>query len=91
MLMNKNYTLSKSKLRKALFVFFASILLVGVPQMAVASPGMQCQESYESVNLSPTNPTPYQMFVEICWNGSQQGKTAQILLHGTTYDHNYWG
>jgi pimeloyl-ACP methyl ester carboxylesterase len=64
--------------------------LFGAAPPGAAAPGIQCQTMQVPVNLSSTDPTTYQLFAQVCWRGSQQGKTAQILVHGTTYDHNYW-
>jgi pimeloyl-ACP methyl ester carboxylesterase len=42
------------------------------------------------VTLSPSNHTVYHVAGQLCGNGSLVGKTAQLLIHGFSYDHRYW-
>ncbi|MBO0777878.1 MAG: alpha/beta fold hydrolase, partial [Ktedonobacteraceae bacterium] len=42
------------------------------------------------MTLSPIDPTVYRVATWLCAQGSLNGKTVQVLVHGSTYDHNYW-
>src|SRR5260370_6310766 len=49
-----------------------------------------CTQHTLAVTLSPTDPTVYHVVGFLCSQGSPQGKTLQFVVHGATYDHNYW-
>jgi pimeloyl-ACP methyl ester carboxylesterase len=42
------------------------------------------------VLLSELNPTPRNLVAWLCYQGTAQGRTIQLLVHGLTYDHTYW-
>jgi len=48
------------------------------------------QVSPVPVTLSPTDPTTYYVAGQLCAQGSLHGKSMQLLVHGLTYDHQYW-
>ena len=69
-----------------------NLIAIGASQTVSAS-GLTptCHEQTLSVPLSATDPTLYHIAGWLCWQGaSAQGKTVQLLIHGATYDHNYW-
>jgi pimeloyl-ACP methyl ester carboxylesterase len=51
---------------------------------------VRCQPVRLRVALAPGEPADQTMAAELCARGSIQHKTIQILIHGATYDHNYW-
>ncbi len=78
---------------KILFSLLVSFLVFSIaPNLALPAfaDTTQCQQQTISVTLSPLDSTQYQMVTWLCWEGNLQGKTLQIVIHGVTYDHNYW-
>ncbi len=76
-----------------LFAIAAVATLVGLtsalPSRAAAD-AAQCQQETLPVTLSALDPTVYHIAGKLCWQGSLAGKTMQLLIHGYTYDQNYW-
>ncbi len=68
--------------------------LIAVSPGALAAPaqasGTSCQQTTTPVTLSATDPTVYHVAGWLCANGSPAGKTVQLLVHGLSYDHQYW-
>jgi pimeloyl-ACP methyl ester carboxylesterase len=62
----------------------------GVLAAPAQASGTSCQQTKTPVTLSATDPTIYQVAGWLCANGSPAGKTLQLLVHGLTYDHQYW-
>jgi len=56
----------------------------------VAADAAQCQQVSIPVTLSSLDPTAYHIAGKLCWQGTLAGKTMQLLVHGYTYDQNYW-
>ncbi len=61
-----------------------------MPQLAFADADPTCTSYTLPVTLSANDPTIYHVFGQLCSQGSLDGKTVQFLIHGFTYDHNYW-
>lgn len=87
------------KMRKAgikrLLPLFSSIFIVALffsasPGQVHADSNVNCAQQTVSVTLSPLNPTVYHVVTWLCSRGSPTGKTVQVLVHGSTYDHTYW-
>jgi pimeloyl-ACP methyl ester carboxylesterase len=57
-------------------------------QNAIGS--LLCTQYSIPVTLSPDDPTVYHIVGWLYSQGSAAGKTVQIVLHGGTYDHNYF-
>jgi pimeloyl-ACP methyl ester carboxylesterase len=82
--------------RRALVFSLLSLTLV--PALLPASPALalgivptvQCQRESVPVNLSPSDPTVYQLVGWACWLGSAAQKPVEVLVPGFTYDHTYW-
>ncbi|WP_220203570.1 alpha/beta hydrolase [Reticulibacter mediterranei] len=49
-----------------------------------------CTQSFVPVTLSSLDPTIYHVATWLCSQGPIEGKTVQVLVHGSTYDHTYW-
>lgn len=83
----------RALVRFLLITMFSSLTsLFALPLIAPAfadSP-VTCTEYTLPVTLSPTDPTIYHIFGQLCSQGSPEGKTVQFVVHGITYDHNYW-
>jgi pimeloyl-ACP methyl ester carboxylesterase len=72
---------------------FSLVILAGAQAVPVqaAGGGLNCQQvSPIAVTLSPSDPTVYHVAGWLCAKGSLNGKTMQLLVHGLTYDHQYW-
>jgi len=51
---------------------------------------LRCERVVFSVALSPGAPADQQLVADLCARGSVENKAIQVLIHGGTYDHNYW-
>lgn len=59
-------------------------------QASANGAGIQCQQKDIDVTLSPSDGTTYTVAAELCYEGSQAGKTIQVLEHGTASSADYW-
>jgi pimeloyl-ACP methyl ester carboxylesterase len=58
---------------------------------AAAAPGVTCQAVTRTVTLSALETAPKTLAGWLCWRGALNNKTTvQVLVHGLSYDHNYW-
>ncbi len=75
-----------------LMLSFCFVFLFSVPGIIPVSADDQlsCKQVSVPVHLSATDSTEYHIAGSLCSRGSLVGKTVQILVHGATYDHNYW-
>jgi pimeloyl-ACP methyl ester carboxylesterase len=55
-----------------------------------ANPPVKCERLTFAVAQTPGGPTDNIMAAWLCAQGSIENKTVQVLIHGATYDHNYW-
>jgi pimeloyl-ACP methyl ester carboxylesterase len=82
--------------RNFLIVIGAASLLSAVQDVApvaVAAPPdreLQCEEVLFPVALEAGGPTDHTTVGWLCSRGPIANKTVQVLVHGATYDHNYW-
>jgi pimeloyl-ACP methyl ester carboxylesterase len=78
--------------RGAIAVTLAVVTLTAGAGTAAAEGGTDpnCRQQYIAVSLSPGQPASVPISGWLCWRGSLEGKTVQLLQHGATYDHNYW-
>jgi pimeloyl-ACP methyl ester carboxylesterase len=72
-------------------VFLASVLGLhaATAPLAAAAP-VTCQSVTRTVTLSTVDLQPRQLAGQLCWRGSLNRTTVQVLVHGLTYDRNYW-
>jgi pimeloyl-ACP methyl ester carboxylesterase len=66
-----------------------SLSLLASPALASATHN-SCTPITVPVQLSPAEPATYTLSGDLCGDGPLTGKTVQLLVHGLTYDHNYW-
>lgn len=78
----------QGKMRLWLGAVCAPLLLSAA--MAHAEPPVRCRQVAFTVNLSPGDSTDYDMAAWLCARGSLHDKTIQVVIHGATFDHNYW-
>jgi pimeloyl-ACP methyl ester carboxylesterase len=83
---------SSRRLRRRVLAAMAGIGLLVAPTLAFASPddGPRCEQVTFPVALSPGAPADNTIVAWLCARGPIAGRTIQVLLHGGTYDHNYW-
>ena len=76
----------------AIAVTLAVVTLTAGAGTAAADGGtdQRCRQEHIGVSLSPSQPASVPISGWLCWRGSLDGKTVQLLQHGATYDHNYW-
>jgi pimeloyl-ACP methyl ester carboxylesterase len=67
-----------------------TVLLPVFSQQAHADGRITCNQYTIPVTLSPTDQTVYHVVTSLCSQGTLQGKTVQILIHGGTYNNLYW-
>jgi pimeloyl-ACP methyl ester carboxylesterase len=66
----------------------ASVPAAAAPAPSAAPPS--CSDVYLPVSLAVGAPKTYTIYGRLCQPATGPSKTIQILLHGYTYDHNYW-
>jgi pimeloyl-ACP methyl ester carboxylesterase len=67
-----------------------ALLSVFITSQAWAHESIHCENVSFPVVLSPGAKKHYQLSGELCSKGLIQGKTIQVLVHGASFDHNYW-
>lgn len=76
--------------------YVGAVLLVvaGLIGMATPAPAKAldstCVQKNVPVRLSASDPTTYNLVGWLCGKAPLAGKSVQLLVHGLTYDHNYW-
>jgi pimeloyl-ACP methyl ester carboxylesterase len=68
----------------------AFVGMSGVAAPALADEPVRCERLTFQVAQTPGGPTDNRMAAWLCAAGSTEHKTIQVLIHGATYDHNYW-
>ncbi len=69
----------------------AAFILGGTPLQASAqTPSPVCSDVHIPVALADGAPKTYTMYGRLCHPSTGPSQTIQILVHGITYDHNYW-
>jgi hypothetical protein len=69
-----------------------AVLLQLQPSAAEADglASVKCDEILFPVALTPGGEADLTVVGELCSRGPIKNKTIQVLVHGATYDHNYW-
>ena len=78
--------------RRALAVLVGASAFL-VPALAFADQddaGVRCEQVTFPVSLADGQPADNTVVGWLCARGAIKGRTIQVLLHGGTYDHNYW-
>lgn len=83
------------KLRRVTALAILTAAAIGIFTPAVmadedASLPENCQQSNHAVQLSPSDPTEYNLVGWLCYRGALDNKTVQVAISGLTYDHYYW-
>ena len=53
-------------------------------------PALTCSARTLPVALTDPGPADQTMWGQLCYRGSQEPSTVQLLVHGVTYNHLYW-
>ena len=79
-----------ARMALGLTVGFAVAGTVFEPGPAAAADTPRCAAVTRTVTLSTLSTTRYRLAGWLCRRGSLNQTTVQVLVHGLTYDHNYW-
>jgi len=66
------------------------LVSLGPDSAAAQQPARRCHEVVFPVGLAADQPADLQITGTLCARGALEGKTIQLLVHGGSYDHNYW-
>ena len=75
------------------FVAVMLAMIMGVlatVQPAIAASTLECSDHSITVTLTPESTETLQVVGTLCSQGPANGKTVQLLLHGSTYARYYW-
>jgi pimeloyl-ACP methyl ester carboxylesterase len=72
----------------ALAALWAAV--VAVPARASAEAGTTCRDIHIPVSLAPGGTRNQSVYGELCTPAGSHPRMIQVLVHGVTYDHNYW-
>jgi pimeloyl-ACP methyl ester carboxylesterase len=75
---------------KLLVMAAAALGSAVIGREARAEPPVRCERVEFSVSLTTGGPADQTVVAWLCARGEVQGKTIQVLIHGSGYDHNYW-
>jgi hypothetical protein len=53
-------------------------------------PGLTCAAYTLPVRIADPGPADQTMWGQLCYRGSREPATVQLLVHGASYDHLYW-
>jgi pimeloyl-ACP methyl ester carboxylesterase len=77
--------------RIAAAVTITAFIVGGIPLQASAlTTSPACSDVHIPVALADGAPKTYTMYGRLCQPSTGPSKTIQIMVHGITYDHNYW-
>ncbi len=80
----------KRKLATIALSVLTVLPVFGAPLVSADS-GTTCTEYTKSVQLSPSIPfLNYDLVGTLCYKGTLEGKTLQVLVHGAGYNSYYW-
>lgn len=77
-------------MKKPGLLLLALVGMLALQGTAQATFNTTCQDVSFTVGLYDNAPKDQTIVGELCVRGSLQHRTIQVLLHGATYDHNYW-
>jgi alpha-beta hydrolase superfamily lysophospholipase len=68
----------------------AMVTVPAVGARADGLPALTCSARTLPVALTDPGPADQTMWGQLCYRGSQEPATVQLLVHGITYNHLYW-
>jgi pimeloyl-ACP methyl ester carboxylesterase len=63
---------------------------IAVPARASASAGVACRNVRIPVSFTPGGAKNQSIYGELCTPAHSRPRVIEVLVHGTTYDHDYW-
>jgi pimeloyl-ACP methyl ester carboxylesterase len=91
---------SRQRLRRrpvklpAVIVAAAALTALVFPPAAAAQaaglPALTCSAHTLAVRIADPGPADQDMWGQLCYRGSHEPATVQLLVHGATYNHLYW-
>jgi len=79
---------------RACAIVTAGLAIVAVSPAAGARAGglpeLTCSDHTLAVRIAAPGPADQAMWGQLCYRGSRQPATVQLLVHGATYNHLYW-
>jgi pimeloyl-ACP methyl ester carboxylesterase len=91
---------SRQRLRRrpvklpAVIVAAAALTALASPPAAAAQaaglPALTCSAHTLAVRIADPGPADQDMWGQLCYRGSHEPTTVQLLVHGATYNHLYW-
>jgi hypothetical protein len=79
---------------RACAIATASLAIVAVSPAAGAHAGglaqLTCSDHTLAVRIADPGPADQAMWGQLCYRGSREPATVQLLVHGATYNHLYW-
>ncbi len=60
------------------------------PTGAVGLSALNCSDHTLAVAITDLGPADQTMWGQLCYRGSQEPATVQLLVHGASYNHLYW-
>ncbi len=67
-----------------------SLSVVAPSNVSASILGIKCETYSTKVKINALLPEEYDLVGELCYQGTFQGKTVQVLLHGGGYNSVYW-
>jgi hypothetical protein len=76
----------------AIIVVTAAVAALSVAPTAGAAglPSLTCSIQTLPVRIADPGPADQTMWGQLCYRGASAPATAQLLVHGATYNHLYW-
>jgi pimeloyl-ACP methyl ester carboxylesterase len=79
---------------RACAIVTAGLAIVAVSPAAGARAGglseLTCSDQTLAVRIADPGPADQAMWGQLCYRGSREPTTVQLLVHGATYNHLYW-
>jgi len=57
---------------------------------AAGPPALTCSDHTLQVAIADPGPASQTMWGQLCYRGSREPATVELLVHGATYNHLYW-
>src|SRR5438552_11172891 len=75
------------------FLIAAAAALAALPAtgaQAAALPALTCTDHTLAVRIADPGPADQTLWGQLCYRGTHEPGTVQLLVHGATYNHLYW-
>jgi pimeloyl-ACP methyl ester carboxylesterase len=75
------------------FLIAAAAALAALPAtgaQAAALPALTCTDHTLAIRIADPGPADQTLWGQLCYRGTHEPGTVQLLVHGATYNHLYW-